>query len=177
MSQEYFQTELDALLRDLCDLFDDELERQNLVLSTCRAQGEAARAHDLAYLEARTTSLTILMEEAFKAEEARLSLLRKVVEELGLDTERQTLSDLIAVAPEPWKTRMARFQTNIRSTLAQIRTAVQSNFRYMRSTLRRVDKTVDAFTGTSNEQTGSYDADGVESSRRGRPALLIDAIG
>lgn len=177
MSREHFQTELDALLRDLCDLFDDELERQNLVLSTCRAQGEAARAHDLVYLEARTTSLAILMEEAFKAEEARLTLLEKVVNKLGLSAEQQTLSDLISAAPDPWRSRMALFQGNIRSTLESIRIAIHSNFRYMRSTLRRVDKTVDAFTGVPNEYAGNYDADGAESCRRDRAALLIDAIG
>ena len=177
MSREQLQTELDSFLHDLCDLFDEELERQNLVLVACQAQGEAARAHDLEYLEARTASLTILMEESFKAEEARLKLLRKVVEQLGLNAERQTLSDLISAAPEPWRLRMAGFQSDIRSTLAKIRTAVRSNSRYMRSTLRRVNKTVDTFTGTPHEYNGSYDAAGAESSRRGHAAFLIDAVG
>ena len=36
-----------ALLDKLCDLFDDELERQETILSLCRSQTEAARAHDV----------------------------------------------------------------------------------------------------------------------------------
>ncbi len=40
-------TDIAGNLDELCALFDEELERQEIVLANCRAQGEAARLHDL----------------------------------------------------------------------------------------------------------------------------------
>jgi len=166
-----------ALLEQLTQLFDDELERQELVLAVCRAQGEAARAHDAPALEARTQSLAALMDDALAAERRRIGLLRGIVEHIGLPVELQTLTDLIRAVPDPWHRRMKEFQERIRATLTQTRAVVRENATYMRRSLKTFNQTIEGFTGEPVASAGSYTAEGDAPVRKTGTPAVIDARG
>lgn len=170
-------TPIAKLLEQLSNLFDDELERQELVLAVCCAQGEAARAHDANALEARTRSLATLMDDALGAERRRVGLLRDIVEHFSLPVELQTLSDLIRVVPEPWHRRMKEFQERIRATLAQTRSIVRENAAYMRRSLKSFNHTLDGLTGEPTTPAGSYTAEGDTPVRETGTPAVIDARG
>ena len=74
---------MEKVLDELCEVLQDELERQENVLAVCRAQGQAARARDVAYLEAKAAALCSLIRETVNAEQERLRLVRAVVERLS----------------------------------------------------------------------------------------------
>lgn len=150
----------DHALQKLCELLEDELERQENVLAVCIAQGEAARARDIELLEARATALTRLIEDAVKAEPLRLQLVHEVVQSYGLQPEQQTLSGLIAAAPEPWSGRLALFQQRIREVLGQIRVKVRENNALVRRSLNRVNKTLNALMPPERGRAPLYTASG-----------------
>lgn len=167
---------VDALLSELCELFDDELERQTNVLAACRAQGDAARLQDTEEMERRTHALTLLLEEAMQAERRRIQILKRLVGELGLPAERQTLTKLISATPEPWRKRMREFQTAIRRVLAQTQEAVHANSRRMNHSLRVVGGALR--TVTIEEPRGAdYDAEGRRPAFGARHAAMLDAMG
>ena len=166
-----------STLSALCDFFDDELERQENVLAVCIAQGQAARAHDLDALEAKTAALNLLLSEFVEAERERLRLVQQIVEEYELPERRQTLSDVIALAPEPWKSRMQDFQERMQKTLRETRSEVLSNDRIMRGSLTIVDEALASLVSCVPESLGNYDARGAEAQQHRLDPAMIDQRG
>ncbi len=153
-------TPAESVLEKLCDHFDDELERQENMLALCIAQGEAARAHDLEFLEAKTAAMMALQQEAIDAEAERLSLVCQVVDAYDLPVEKQTLSDLIRIAPEPWKRRLGEFQTKMREVIESVRKVSQENAGLMRRSQRVVNDALNTVMRFNPAGGGRYDASG-----------------
>lgn len=168
---------MEKTLDTLCDLLEDELERQQNVLALCVAQGQAARTHDLEYLEAKTAALGALIQEAVKAERERLHLVRQVVEDFQLPRAQQTLSDLIAAVPDPWKTRLCEFQGGIRAILAETSQVVRENNRIMRRSLHVVDEALNLMVDCVPAASAAYDARGAEPVRSHREPHVINQQG
>lgn len=171
-------TPLPELLDTLVACFDEELERQENVLRICRAQGEAARNHDVEALQARTEALTELFEEASAAEERRVPVLAAIVEYYELTPEKQTLSGLIEHVPEPWNHRLAEFQTTLRRVLMETKAEVRRNARYMRRSLKTIDNALDLLTGVDSGEPAAYNEAGAEPTRgQARTPARIDTQG
>ena len=168
---------MELLLERLCDLLDDELERQENVLALCIAQGKAAREHDHEYLEARTVALGELIEETVRAEAARFDLVGQIVEAYELPIEEQTLSHLIKAAPKPWSLRLRELQHRLRAVLAETQQAVRANSRVMRRSVKVIDEAVTTLTQCGPQAGGNYDARGKEKARVAREPSMIDQRG
>lgn len=166
---------MDQVLENLCRLFDDELERQQNTLEVCVALGQAARAHDLEYIEAKNTALRALIEETVASENERIQLVRQVVDYYQLPVERQTLTDLITVVPEPWSTRLGEFQERMRSTLGQTKRVVGENQRIMRRALNVVHSALNCLVRCI--PASGYDARGEECLRAHAAPNIIDQKG
>ncbi len=168
---------IEKRLEELCSLFDTELERQHDVLALCRSQGEAARTHDVECLNAKTMALEILFRDSLEAEPERHRLLHEVVAYYDLPREKQTLTDLIAVAPEPWRRRLGEFQSGLRSTLDEIRRAVRGNAGIMRRSLRRINLFLRLLGGPDEGRANDYDARGSEPAPSSLRPVVIDQRG
>lgn len=165
--------EIEVMLAKLCEAFDQEAERQETLLATVRAQTGAALARDINLLEDRTAAVSMLLRETVGAEAARLVLVRGVVAHYGLPPEDQTLSGLIAVAPEPWRGRMAEFQQRMKSVLAETRKAVGQNQAILRQAAKGTARALDVISGSLSGMGAAYDARGA-CGQRGEtaPAML-----
>ena len=165
---------LPAWLDALCDVFQDELDRQGDLLALCRAQGRAALEHDVELLEARTEGINLLLADAVEAEQRRLAFATQIVAALGLPLERQSLSGLIEAAPSPWKERMADLQGQMRALLAETRAVVRTNNHTMRRSAKIVGEALDALVRCVPGPQGEYDARGAASpgKQAGQPAVL-----
>lgn len=168
---------IDELLDNLCEHFDDELERQQNVLAVCRAMGQGARAQDHEYLEAKTAALHVLLRQAMGAEQVRLALVSEVVDYYKLPEDRQTLSGLIAVVPAPWQSRMQEFQLLMRATLETTRRLVRENNRVLRRSLYVVNQTLAAMALCEPGSSGAYNDAGGEVVRTQPVPTLVDQRG
>ncbi len=139
---------MDDLFETLCELFDDELERQENILLLCRKQGRAVRGNDTEALLEGTEALQNLTQEATDAEAELRRLLAQVAGECELPPDRQNLSGLIVVTPEPWKTRMSESQRRLRDVLREIEQAVQDNAQLLSASLEVVNNAIGAFEGS-----------------------------
>lgn len=166
-----------GLLERLCTHLEDECERQETVLEVCRAQGLAARAHDIEYLEAKTEALLILIREAMEAERERLELVGEVVRSLNLSVDQQTLSGLIQAVGEPWQSRLRDFQTRVRSVLAETRAANRENSRIMRRSMHVLNRAMDTLLHNGECRSLTYTARGNQSTPERRRAALLDGRG
>lgn len=164
-------------LEQLCILFDNDLERQENILAVCMAQGKAARAHDLEYLEAKTAALNALIRDAVDAERERLELVRRLVDAYQLTPERQTLSDLIAIAPDPWKTRLREFQTRMKHVLMDTRQVVHGNTQVIRRSLGVVNEAMKTLLDCLPSTPGNYDGKGEEIGSMAANPAMIDTRG
>lgn len=167
---------LEDYLEALCEVFQDDLERQEDMLALCKAQGQAALAHDVEMIEARTEALSILIADAADSEKRRIALAAALVEGLRLPPEKQTLSALIELAPQPWKQRMTDFQKRMRELLEQTRDIVRSNGQVLRRSAKVVGEALDALTQCAPAARGQYDARG-ESGAHGTPPAFLDQRG
>jgi len=168
---------METLLNQLCDLFEIELTRQNRILDMCRAQRNAARTDDIEALEANTAGLAGLVRDTAQAEHARHELLRQVVDHLELPVERQTLADLTAAAPEPWRGRLRAFQEHFRATLAATREVVRESARVIRRRLSILEQCMDIFDQCTGGPCRAYNAAGDENRKRNAIPALIDRKG
>lgn len=165
--------DITAVLDKLCAHCDEEAERQETVLEVCRAQLFAARAHDIEQLEAKTAALLLLIQETAEAEKTRITLLREIVDHYRLPNERQTLTELISIAPEPWSSRLREFQTRLRAAVEETRRVARENRLVVRRSLNVLNRAMEAAFQTADAKRGAYDARGEQ--QRGnaeRPAIL-----
>lgn len=159
-------------LDELCAVFDAELERQQNILAVCRVLGDAARAHDVEYLEAKTAALEVLIRDTAGAEAERHRLLRHIVDYYELSPKQQTLTRLAATVPQPWRRRMEEFQRAIQTTLLETGKVVRENAGVIRRSIKVVGQLLNVFQQAA-VQPGQYDAQGAEPPRREhRPALM-----
>lgn len=170
-------SDVTKLLDKLSWHFEDLLERQETMLEVCRAQGQAARAHDMEYLEAKTAALTLLIQENAEAEQERLALVKELVAALQLPVEAQTLSGLIEAAPAPYAKRLADFQARMRATLAETRAVVRENNFILRRSMKVVGDAVNTLARCLPAQSGQYDQRGDSPAARGAMPALLDSRG
>lgn len=164
---------MDQLLNTLCNLLDDEVERQENVLAVCNAQRDAVLARDLDSLAARTSALELLIRESITAQAKRHDTLRPIVDRFGLEPGRQTMTHLIEAAPEPWKTRLHGLQKRMRETVEKTRVAVRANAKVTRRSKRMTDGLIRALRQEHQRYQDEYTALGAEkSSRSGNPVLM-----
>jgi hypothetical protein len=164
--------DLASHLETLCAIFDAEAERQEILLDATRAQVAAAHARDIELLVARTRAMTLLVEETAAAEANRMDAVRAAVALLGLPSEDVTLSVLIGVVPEPWKSRLAEFQQRIRATMMATRQVVQENQAFLRRTARAATKALESATAAVSARGGAYNHQGSDGPRESGPSLL-----
>lgn len=123
------------LFDKLCKDLDDEVERQETLLAVCRAQLDALNTRDLPAMESRTAALDLLVRETAHAAAARAGDIAIVARDLSLRPEQRTLSGLVAVAPSPWKERLAHVQGRLKIALNECRRIVRINARMLRRSL------------------------------------------
>jgi len=162
---------LSERLAALCDLFEEELERQENLLALTKAQAAAAAARDVEALQARTRAIELLVVAAAEQEPARLRLVREIVDEYRLDPEQQTLSGLLQVAAEPWQARLAWLQRRLREVVSETQRHVTNNRRRISRMRQRNDALLRQMTGAP--ASGGYSEQGQNSAMdTGRPRLV-----
>lgn len=160
-------------MKILCDLLDDEIERQQNVGSVCVAHHEALCARDIDAIDARNAALELLARDSALEAGARQAVVAKISNGFGLAPERTRLRDLAAHAPEPWKTRLTERRVALRDV-------VESNQRLVRRNEMIVKKSrtiADAWRETLFEHIGesgpAYRDDGhTPPSVQGGPAMI-----
>jgi len=114
-------------MKILCDMLDDEIERQQNVGSVCVAHHEALCARDIDAIDARNTALELLARDSGLQESARQAAVAKISEVLGLTPERSRLRDLADHAPEPWKTRLSERRVALHDVVVSNQRLVRRN--------------------------------------------------
>lgn len=152
---------MSSLFERLCGMLDDEVERQENVLAVCQAQSEAVKTNDLEYLEAKTAALVVLIKEAAQAARERSALMELIATEHRLNRTGLHFNDLVAVAPEPLRDRMAESHRRLRNVLKETRPVALSNASSMRHALRAIRASF-AVLQPDTPAPATYDATGMQ---------------
>lgn len=158
-----------------CRVLDEELARQRTVLETCHAQGRAARARDVAELEALTRELTRHIEAAVRAERDRMTVVRGLVDHFELAPDEQNLTTLIRRSPEPWAARLKKLQVELRTVVATTQRVVNANARYLNEGVRTTNRLLDALFGRTESREGYDNGGRTADGTRMQPAMLNTA--
>lgn len=164
------------LFEQLCNLLDDEIERQENVLAVCKAQSQAVQTRDLEYLEAKTAALLALVQEVALAAGDRAKVLQAIMKEYELTSACPSLSDVVAAAPEPWRKRLADSHRRLRAVLNETRPIVLANASSLRSALRAMGDSL-SILESAPEQGAGYDATGMGPAVGAGRASMIDQRG
>ncbi len=166
---------MSVALEKLCGVFEDELERQENVLRLCLLQEEAVMQRDSARLTTHTQALNLLLNETAAAEAERLRIAREAVASLGLEEGHQSLSGVIAHAPEPWRARLADIQSQLKAVMGEASVVVRRNNRLMRRMLSTSSDTLRKLAGDHGPSSGYSTLGAPLAERQGAPALLNQA--
>ncbi len=166
----------------LFSLLEEEIVRQETVLAATRRQGEAARARDMKALEEQTASLMALAQEAAHADAARKRALRQI---LGVGAAPgAALSEVIALAPEPYASHLRDLRTRLRLLLNAVREETRANTAWMRMSLKVVGRLLSAVEPYLQAWPAGYGANGAivaiagqEPASSGMRPALIDRKG
>jgi hypothetical protein len=166
-------TTMEHLWETLCDCLDEELERQHIVMAVCQAQRDALRAHEMEHMQAKTHALELLIHEASVAEKSRIRAVGALVCYLELPVERQTLTELVRIAPGPISRRLGELQRNLKELLAAIRAVVADTQDRLRIGREIADRTIRILVTDDTAPKVSYPT------RRAADAtpVLIDSCG
>ena len=169
---------MEKTLDILCDVLDDELERQETVLAVCRKKQAAIRAMDIAALEVRTEALESIVRETINAEHDRHKVLRDVVDALGLPAEKHTLSELINAIDEPWKGRLRLIQQRLRDTIMETRRVTRAYSRDLRRYRKLSTDRMQSLGFPHNDAlAGGYNASGNAPLSRGASPAMVNQKG
>jgi len=164
----------------LCDLLEDEIERQENVLAVCRAQSEAVKTNDLEYLEAKTAALVVLIQEAAQAARERAGLVESILkEDAGFDAEqlnRAKFADVVAATPEPLRGRLAESHARLHAVLDETRPVATANAISLRTALRTMNASLSVLAPTK-PSGAAYDARGMGPVARPGAVNLVDQRG
>ncbi|MCX5771435.1 MAG: flagellar protein FlgN [Candidatus Hydrogenedentes bacterium] len=160
---------MSRLFERLCEMLDDEVERQENVLAVCQAQSEAMKSNDLEYLEAKTASLVVLLQEAARATKERSAVMKTIAVEQGLNREGLFFSDMVAAAPESLRGRLAESHRRLRDALKKARPVALSNALSLRQALRTMRVSLAAVTPES-PSGAAYDSTGMH--QPAKPGLV-----
>ncbi|HUW61323.1 MAG TPA: flagellar export chaperone FlgN [Candidatus Bathyarchaeia archaeon] len=152
---------MSGLFERLCEMLEDEVERQENVLAVCQAQSEAMKSNDIEYLEAKTAALVVLIQEAAQAARERSAVLEAIVAEHSMNREGLVFSDVVAAAPEPLRGRLTESHRRLRAVLKATRPVVLSNTSSLRHAVRAVRASLaavrpEAPSGSAYDATGMH---------------------
>ena len=146
----------ETTLAALCDLLEDEIERQQNALEIRLTMAQAIRTRDVAALDAMTRALTLIVRESAEAEKTRLKLAAPLV-----DKDAPVLSDIMAVASFPWKLRLYEYQQRLEQLFNEIMIVSKENEALL---ARAIGIVSDALSSLAHCQgglfPGNYTADG-----------------
>lgn len=165
------------LLEQCCAQLEAELGRQRRVLEAMKEQGRSARARDLATLDRVTRELSVMGTEGLRAEGERQALTARLAAHFNMPVADVKISTLIARAPEPWRTRLAQTQLNLKEVLAVVQRLVQANGRFLRDGVRTVDRILGDVFGTAPTQAQAYESDGRQPDRPERISAVLNVAG
>ena len=160
---------MSSLFERLCEMMDDEVERQENVLAVCQAQSEAMKSNDLEFLEAKTASLVALIQEAAHATRERAVAIEAIAAEQGLNRERLFFSNVAAAAPELLRGRLTDSHRRLRTVLKETRPVALSNASSLRHALRAMKASL-AVLGPEAPSGSAYDATGMH--QPAKPGLV-----
>jgi hypothetical protein len=164
---------IDQALERLCEIVEDEAERQENVLAVCRAQHAAVLSNDAQELEARTAALAALIRDAAEAEGERLQVVGEVVEHYQLPAERQTMTQLVRMAPVPWRNRLREAQRRLQIAMRTSRGLTRSTGRALRWSAQAVERCIGGLKDAQGVSSQSYSAGGeVQTPAYSRPAFV-----
>lgn len=160
---------MSSLFERLCEMLDDEVERQENVLAVCQAQSEAMKSNDLEFLEAKTVALVVLIQEAAQATRERSAVFEAIAAEQRLTREGLAFGDVITAAPEPLRGRLAESHRRLRAVLKETRPVAMSNASSLRHALRAVRASLAVVTPEAPSGS-AYDATGMR--QPAKPGLV-----
>lgn len=168
---------MSALYEELCDALAGELERQETVLAVCRSQQEALLARDVARVRDTARSLEVLTREAREAEHNRNAVTARLAQVLALASTKPTLSELIALSPEPWRSRLGFYQKRLRAVLAETRALVRENELRARRSAQIVQRCLSLLAPQPSYDSVPYDMRGALVAVSTYEPALLDARG
>lgn len=93
-------------LEKLCNVLEEQAERQETLVAVCLSQFRAGIQGDLNYFLEKTSAMEMLVRDTIKAEAQRKSLMKKIVDEMKLSSEMKSVRRFAEQIPEPWKSRI-----------------------------------------------------------------------
>jgi len=165
------------ILEKLCSVFESELERQENVLRLTQSQEQALVLRDTELLAARTQALNLLLNEAAQAESERLRVAREAVEALALPDSQQSLSGVVAAVPDPWRSRLADLQRQLKMVMHDTALVVRRNNRMLQPLLQKTNDTIAQLFGSAQHAATGYTMSGYRDAANSAGTRLLDQAG
>lgn len=93
-------------IESLCELLEEQAERQETLVSVCVAQLRAGFEGNIKYFNEKTSAMDYLVKETARAEFVRQELVEKICRNLGINLTDKRIRDIAEQVGEPWRSRI-----------------------------------------------------------------------
>lgn len=93
-------------IESLCELLEEQAERQETLVSVCLAQLQAGFEGNIKYFNEKTSAMDYLVKETARAEFVRQELVDKICGNLGINSTDRRIRDIAEQVGEPWRSRI-----------------------------------------------------------------------
>lgn len=163
----------EAALKRAIGMLDGILVRQTAVhqdmLTVAEAKQQAIIKGDLELLEKAVVEERQLVTKIEDEEKKRLAVMPLVRSGLGIGEEMEKLADVIALMPEPEKTRMTRVRDELKEVLEACQIKTRHNAELLKASLEHVESFLKTLAEESAKDT-TYRKDGKKAG--GGPGLI-----
>jgi len=93
-------------IESLCELLEEQAERQETLVSVCLAQLQAGFEGNIKYFNEKTSAMDYLTKETARFECIRQELVNKICRNLGISLTDGRIRDIAEQVGEPWRSRI-----------------------------------------------------------------------
>ncbi len=166
---------MDGLVLQLTDVIRHEVSTFEALLDALSAQQEALVTHDLTAIEASVSRQREAAERAGQLEAVRTALVKKISRAMAEDPASLTLRRLIARLEGPEADRLREMRESLVGLHEKIQRANRHNALLIRQSMRYVDRSLEALTG-SGPSTGVYGKSGTVGARNAGVKAVLNKV-
>ncbi len=129
-------------VESLCELLEEQAERQETLVSICLAQLRAGLERNIKYFNEKTSAIDYLIKETARAEFQKKDLVEKICRELGIKDSENQIRDIAERIGEPWKSRILDACNRIKVAVLYVKTWMSEAVPFYRACLETTRNTL-----------------------------------
>ncbi|HOQ32672.1 MAG TPA: hypothetical protein PLA12_09185 [Candidatus Hydrogenedens sp.] len=146
-------------IESLCELLEEQAERQETLVSVCVAQLRAGFEGNIKYFNEKTSAMDYLVKETARFEFIRQELVDKICRNLGINLTDKRIRDIAEQVGEPWRSQIIDSCDRMKVSVLYLKSWLGKAVPFYRVSLESAKSTLKKIYPDYEEQNNSFYTD------------------